>query len=78
MADYQINLLDSTGPTVSNLRARCADHPEALGLAQRMLDGRGHADVWAGTKRVSQLLEASGADVEAPGQSWASQPFDRA
>ncbi len=37
MADYQINLLDSTGPTVSNLRARCADHPEALGLAQRML-----------------------------------------
>ena len=75
MTDYQISLLSSGGHTVSSLDARRADDREAHGLAQRMLDGRGHADVWTGARRVGQV---SGADGEAFGQSWASQPLSRA
>ncbi len=78
MANYQINLLGAVGHSVSSLDARCANDPEALGLAQRMLDGRGHACVWAGTRCVGEVSEASGADVEALGQLWASQPADQA
>ncbi len=78
MTDYQINLLDCAGHTASTLNAKCVDDREALGLAQRMVGGRGRADVWAGARRVGRMSEASGADVDAVGQPWASQPFKRA
>lgn len=78
MTDCQISLLNSGKHTVSSLDARFDDNPEALGLAQRTLDGRGHADVWTGARRVGQVTEALGADVKAVGQPWASQPFKQA
>ena len=78
MTDYQINLLDGAGHTASTSNAKCVDDREALGLAQRMVGGRGRADVWAGARRVGQVSKTSGADVEALGQPWASQPFKRA
>ena len=78
MTDYQISLLNSDAHTVNSLDARYADNQEALGLAQRMLDGRGHADVWTGTRCSGQVPMASDADIKALGQSWASQPLSRA
>jgi hypothetical protein len=78
MANYQISLLGSAGHTVSSLNARCANDPEALGLAHRMLDGRGHPCVWTGARCVGEVSEASGAHVEALGQLWASQPANQA
>ena len=78
MTDYQISLLNKGGHAVSSRDARCVYAREALGLAQRTLNGRSHADVWAGTRRVGQVTEASGADIKALGQPWTSQPRIRA
>ena len=78
MTDYQISLLSSGGHTISSLDKRYADNRGALGLAHRMLDGRGHADLWTSTRRVGQVTEVSGADVKAVGQLWALQPLGRA
>ena len=78
MTDYQISLLSSGGRALSSLNARYADGRKSLGLAQWMLDGGSHADVWAETRRVGQVTEASGADIKVLGQPWASQPFKRA
>ena len=78
MTDYQISLPSSGGATVSSLDARCADAWEALGLAQRMHACRGHSDAWTGARRVGQVSEATGAEVEAVGQPWALQPVKRA
>lgn len=78
MTDYQINLLDCAGHTASASSTKCADDREALGLAQRMVGGRERADVWAGARRVGRMSGASGADIKALGQPWASQPFTRA
>ena len=78
MTDYQISLLNSGGHTVGSLNTRCANDREALGLAQWMLNGRGHADVWTGTRRVVRMSKASGARNKAFGQPWASQPAKRA
>ena len=78
MTHYQISLLNIGGHSIGSLNAKCVNDREALGLAQRMLNGRGHADVWAGTRRVGQVTEASDADIKALGQPWASQPISRA
>ena len=78
MTDYQTSLPSSGGATVSSLDARCAETRETLGLAQRMHDCRGYADVWTGTRRVGQVSEASGADIKAVGEPWASQPVKQA
>ena len=78
MTDNQISLLDGAGHTASTSNAKCVDDREALGLAQHMVGGRSHADVWAGTRRVGPVTEASGADIKALGQPWASQPAKRA
>ena len=78
MTDYRISLLNSDGHTVNSLNARCADELEDLGLAQRMVGGSGHADVWTGARRVGRMSGASGADIKALGQPWAFQPSSRA
>ena len=78
VADYQIDLLDDDGHTVSTFITKRADGREALGLAQRMVGGRGQADVWAGARSLGQVSGASGTDVKVLGQLWASQPSKRA
>ena len=78
MADYQTNLLGGDGHAASASIARCADDREAPGLAQRMVGGRGEADTWAEAKRIGQMSGALGADAEALGRPWASQPSGRA
>ena len=77
MTDYQISLLNGDGHAVSTFDAKCTDDWEALGLAQRMVGSKGEADVWAEARRVGRISSASGADVEALGRPWASQPSKR-
>lgn len=78
MTDYQISLLDGDGHIASTSDAKCADDREALGLAQRVVGGKGQADVWAGARRVGRITGASGADIKALGLPWASRPSERA
>ena len=78
MFDYKINLLDSAGPAVSSLNPACDGDRKSLCLAQCMPDGGGHPDIWTGIRCVGDVSEACGTDVEALGQPWASQPFNRA
>lgn len=78
MADYKIELLDDDGHAATASGAKCADDREAVGLAQCMVGNRGDADVWAEARRVSRVSGASGTDVKALGQRWASHSSKRA
>ena len=78
MTDYQISLLNGDSDAASIFDAKCASNREALGLAQRMVGREGETDVWIKARRIGQMSGASGADVEALGRPWASQPSRRA
>lgn len=73
--DYQITLSES-GKVARIVNARCADDHEACALAQRMLDVKGQANVWASSRHVGWVSAVSFAGIKAISQPWAIRPLD--
>lgn len=75
VTDYQISLSGS-GKVARILNARCADDHEACALAQRMLDVKGQADVWANSRHVGWVSAVSFTGIKAISQPWGIRPLD--
>ena len=76
MTDYQISL-SGGGQVARTFNARCADDQEACALAQRMLDVKGQADVWASSRHIGWVSAISSAGIKAIGRPWSLRSPDR-
>ena len=75
MTDYQISL-SGGGQVARTLNARCADDQEACALAQRMLDIKGRADVWASSRHVGWVSAISSAGIKVIDRPWSRRSPD--
>ena len=73
MADYGIDLQDSSGRIVQQCQAKCADDAEACALAQRLLNPGGRAEVWIDRRCVGRVSATSAAEIEMLGRPWAAR-----
>ena len=58
--EYRIYLLGLSGEIRSGCDAICGSDDEAHGVAQRMLDAGGQAEVWSGTRLVRRVRHTEG------------------
>jgi hypothetical protein len=73
MTDYQISL-SGGGQIARTLNARCDDDHEACALAQRMINAKGQADVWANSRHVGWVSAISATGIEAISRPWSVRP----
>ena len=77
MADYRIDLMDSSGRVVQQSRVKCGDDREACALARRLLSTGGRAAVWIGGRCAGRVSATSAAEVEMLGRPWAAPQSDQ-
>ena len=77
MADYRIDLMDSSGRVVQQAHAKCDDDREACALARRLLSTGGRAEVWAGGRCAGRVSATSAVEVEMLGRPWAARRSDQ-